>query len=414
MSEINGHADEGWGAVADAFRRNFDEHGEVGAACCVYRDGRPVVDLWGGIADRSSQRPWERDTIALVFSTTKGATAICAHMLVERGELDLDAPVVEYWPEYGVEGKEGTKVRWLLSHQAGLPGVVERLTLEEACAWDPVIHALERQQPLWEPGTRQLYHGLTYGFLVGEVVRRVAGKSIGRFFAEEVAQPLGLSTWIGLPEAEEPRVTLLFTADGPFDVDAMVDAMLTRVPPSVTVPAGAREGIRAHFVDGPPNMPDILGGAFPPELINDGGGHNARIVRASEHPGSGMVSDARSLARMYAATIGEVDGVRLLQPSTVEAASVLQPAPAYGIRPELEAFWAEAFPSTLALGFMRPGAETPLLGPTSFGHPGAGGSLAFGDPESNVAFGYVMNRMAGATTTANNLVEAVAASTAAG
>jgi CubicO group peptidase (beta-lactamase class C family) len=155
-------------------------------------------------------------------------------------------------------------------------------------------------------------------------------------------------------------------------------------------------------------MPDLLGGAFPPGLITEGGGHNARIVRASEHPGSGMVTDARSLARMYAATIGEVDGVRLLQPGTVEAASVLQPAPQYGVRPGLEEFWAQAFPSTLALGFMRPGGDTPLLGATSFGHPGAGGSLAFGDPASNVGFGYVMTRMAPDTRTANNLVAAVA------
>src|SRR5262249_47006564 len=157
----------------------------------------------------------------------------------------LDAPVVEYWPQYGIEGKEATKVRWLLSHQAGLPGFAGPLTLEEACSWEPVIHALEREQPLWEPGTRQLYHGLTYGFLVGEVVRRVSGKSIGRFFADEVAQPLGLSSWIGLPEEYEPRVSLLFADEAPADVDAMVDAMLASVPASVTVPAGAREAIRA-------------------------------------------------------------------------------------------------------------------------------------------------------------------------
>src|SRR5579862_9889914 len=147
MTKIEGWADEGWGKVADAFQANFDEHGELGAAVGLYVDGASVVDLWGGIADKSSGRSWDEDTIVLVMSTSKGATAICANMLVERGELDLDAPVVTYWPEFGAEGKSGIKVRWLLTHQAGLPLIDTPLTLEEACAWEPVIHALERQAP---------------------------------------------------------------------------------------------------------------------------------------------------------------------------------------------------------------------------------------------------------------------------
>ena len=177
---VQGHVEEGWGKVADAFRANFEGNpGEVGAACCVYVDGRPVVDLWGGLADREANRPWDKDTIVAVASTTKGATAICAHLLVQRGELDLDAPVVKYWPEFGAAGKEHIPVRWLLSHQAGLPVVDGPLTFEEACAWHPVIRALEAQKPEWEPGTEHVYHSVTFGFLVGELVRRITGKSLG-------------------------------------------------------------------------------------------------------------------------------------------------------------------------------------------------------------------------------------------
>jgi CubicO group peptidase (beta-lactamase class C family) len=147
---VQGHVEDGWGKVADAFRANFEGNpGEVGAACCVYAGGRPVVDLWGGLADREANRPWDRDTIVAVASTTKGAAAICAHMLVQRGELDLDAPVIKYWPEFGAAGKEHIPVRWLLSHQAGLPVVDGPLTFEEACAWHPVIRALEAQKPEW-------------------------------------------------------------------------------------------------------------------------------------------------------------------------------------------------------------------------------------------------------------------------
>jgi CubicO group peptidase (beta-lactamase class C family) len=405
MTEIKGRADEGWGAVADAFRRSFDHHNELGAACCVYVNGSPVVDLWGGLADGRTGRPWNEDTLVVVFSTTKGATAICTHMLVERGELDLDVPVVNYWPEFGEAGKEETRVRWLLSHQAGLPGIDVPLTLEETCAWAPVIRALEGQKPLWEPGTRQAYHALTYGFLVGEVVRRVAGKTLGRFFADEVAAPLKLSAWIGLPEKEEPRVAHLAVDQTPIDLDAIVDAMLAQVPESVAVPDGVRAALKEML-----SKPDAgirLGGAFPQGLVTEEGGHNTRLVRASEHPGSGMVSDARSLARMYAATIGQVDGVSLLQPSTVQDMCVLQLARPYGVPAELEAFMTEAFPSNMSLGVTRPSRLQPLLGPRSFGHAGAGGSLAFADPDRNITFGYVMNQMASGQT-ANNLVAAVA------
>jgi CubicO group peptidase (beta-lactamase class C family) len=391
---VTGRADDGWGKLADAFRANFERGFEHGAACCVYVHGRPVVDLWGGTADTRTNRPWAEDTVAVVFSAAKGATAICAHILVERGLLDLDAPVVEYWPEFGAHGKEGILVRWLLSHQAGLPVIDLPLTLEEACAWDPVIRALEEQRPLWVPGAQHMYHAKTYGFLLGEVIRRITGKSVGRFFADEVTGPLGLSSWIGLPESMEPRVAHLELAPAPASA-AILGTILERFDVDRHPTA---DEIRAwEEMTGDPESPAVrsatLGGSLP-QLVTETGGANARIVRAAEFPASNMVTDARSLARLYAATVGAVDGVRLLEPATVEAMRVVQTSDSipYGIPPELE-LYAGALAPTLALGFMTPTPSMPLSGPGAFGHPGAGGSLGFADPEAGIGFGYIANRM---------------------
>ena len=206
---IDGTVEPGFEGVREAFARNFTEHGDVGAAFCLHVEGRKVVDLWGGTADVKTGRPYDGSTLQLVFSTTKGATAACANLLAQRGALDLDAPVATYWPEFAAAGKDSIPVRWLLCHKAGLPVIDKRLSLEEALAWEPVIEALAVQQPVWEPGSAHGYHALTYGWLVGEVVRRVDGRSLGAFFAEEIARPLGLDFWIGLPEGEEDRVAPL-------------------------------------------------------------------------------------------------------------------------------------------------------------------------------------------------------------
>jgi CubicO group peptidase (beta-lactamase class C family) len=197
--EIHGDADVGYGKVADVFADNFTTRGEVGAAVAVYAGGRKVVDLWGGTADIRTGRPWTADTPAVIFSCTKGIIAICAYLLVQQGRLDLDAPVVEYWPEFGQAGKADIPVRWLLAHRAGLPALDRGLTLDEVLAWQPVISAIERQAPLWPPGTAHSYHPMTYGWLVGEVIRRITGSTPGSFFREVVASRLDLRTWIGLP-----------------------------------------------------------------------------------------------------------------------------------------------------------------------------------------------------------------------
>ncbi|GAA2829123.1 serine hydrolase domain-containing protein [Crossiella cryophila] len=383
----NGDSDcveRGWGRVADAFHANFSNPGEVGAACSVYVGGRPVVNLWRGLADREANRPWRKDTVVQVASTTKGATAICAHILVQRGLLDLDAPVVRYWPEFGANGKEHIKVRWLLSHQAGLPIVDGPLTFAQACAWDPVIRALEAQRPLWTPGTEHVYHAVTYGFLVGELVRRITGKSLGTFFAEEVARPLGLSAWIGLPERHEPRVSKLHYA-APFSVPELIAGMVRLT--------GLDEDTVTRWVNAlySPGSVQMKAGSLGGALDNTSDYFTTRAWRAAEFPAANMVADAHSLARMYAATVSRVDGVRLLNPATVKRMSVVQTdrTPMHGLPPGLEIPADRSF--YMSLGFMRSARIMPLTGPAAFGHPGSGGSIGFGDPEAEVGFGYVTN-----------------------
>lgn len=400
-----GHVAEGWGRVADAFRANFDgTPGEAGAACSVYAGGRQVVDLWSGFADREAQLPWGRNTIAQVASATKGATAICAHMLADRGELDLDAPVVTYWPEFGANGKEQSPVRLLLSHQSGLAVVDGPLTFEDACAWDPVIRALEVQKPLWEPGTEHVYHSITFGYLVGELVRRVSGKPLGRFFAEEVAEPLGLRAWIGLPEEQEPNVAPMHYAD-PFTLEEMTAGMIeTTGLDAETVTAW----ISTMWGEGSVQARSgSLGGA----LDNAAEDYPSRAYRAAGFADSGLVTDARSLARMYAATVSDVDGVRLLDPATVERATEVQTDTTrmHGLPPDLNLPANRSF--YMSLGFWRSCPPMFMTGSTAFGHPGSGGSLGFADPDAGVGFGYVMNLAAYAIDRrAQNLADAVAAS----
>ncbi|CAN5788722.1 hypothetical protein BH23CHL2_BH23CHL2_23610 [soil metagenome] len=213
---IHGTFNPAFQEVRDEFERNFTERGDVGASVCVIVDGEAVVDLWGGLADPETGKSWERDTLVSIMSVTKGATALTAHTLQDRGLLDFDAPVVEYWPEFGKYGKDGITVRMLLNHQAGLPALRKPVPPGRFCGWEWVIAALEDERLFWEPGTRVGYHAMTFGFLVGEVIRRVSGKSLGTFFREEVAGPLGLDFWIGLPDSEHHRVCpLILDLDNP-------------------------------------------------------------------------------------------------------------------------------------------------------------------------------------------------------
>src|SRR5262245_24329473 len=203
---MDGFSDPRFEAVRDEFERNFAERGEVGASVCVIAGGRTVVDLWGGVAERREQIPWTRDTIGVVWSCTKGVVAVCAHLLASRGLLDLDAPVVHYWPEFASAGKESITPRLILSHQAGLPAVREALPPGGLYDWDFFTRTLADEAPFWEPGTRQGYHAFTFGHLVGELVRRISGRPLADLFRDEIAGPLGLDFHLGLKEQDEPRV----------------------------------------------------------------------------------------------------------------------------------------------------------------------------------------------------------------
>lgn len=362
MTRIDGGAEPGYGGVAEAFASNFEEHGELGAAFSLYVDGEKVVDVWGGLAQREDRVPWREHTIGLVFSVTKGATAACAHLLAERGELDLDAAVATYWPEFAMAGKEAVTVRQVLCHQAGLPALDRRISRDEALGWEPVIRGLEVQEPLWEPGTAHGYHALTFGWLVGEIVRRITGRSLGRFFRTEIAEPLGLDFWIGLPREEQARCAKLIPLVRPSDPEQAAAYDMFFGPGTLTGRALT------------------LGGSFEGDVWNE------PRVRAAEVPAANGVTDARSLARFYAAMVGDVDGKRVLSADQVEVARATQTSGADRV------LYAE---TTFGLGFMTTGPFSPYGGPRCFGHSGAGGALGFADPDNGFGFGYVMNQMKG-------------------
>jgi CubicO group peptidase (beta-lactamase class C family) len=367
--DVRGTVAEGFEQVQDAFVRNFQQRGERGAAVAVYRDGRKVVDLWAGTRDVDADHGalWAVDTAQIVRSATKGVAAAVVLLLHQRGQIDLDAPVATYWPEFKAAGKERVYVRQLLSHRAGLPVLDRPLTTAEAADGVSGPAAVAAQRPVWEPGTDHGYHAQTYSWLIGELVRRVTGRTIGRWVAEELARPLGLDFWLGLPAEEAYRVGRV----GPVEEPATADGGGLKLRPKRAV---------AEAYNDPDSLSRRAFGAISP--IPD---ENDPAYRAAELPASGGISTARALARFYAATIGEVDGgPRLFAPATVTLARTEESAGPDRVL---------VVPTRFGLGFMLHSPASPLLGPSSFGHPGRGGSLGFADPESGIALGYVTNGM---------------------
>lgn len=350
--QVHGSVEPGLEAVRGAFADNFERHGEAGAACCVYLHGRKVVDLWGG--------DYGPDTLQMVMSSSKGVVAVAAHVLADEGRLDFDRPVVDYWAEFGAAGKRDMPVRWLFSHRAGLAAVERPLTVDDALSWDPVVEALAAQRPLWEPNTAHGYHVGTYGWLAGEVIRRITGQSVGEFVADRIARPLGLELWIGLPESMEEQVAPL-------------------ILPSPPAPGQRPDMFAARMLD--PNT--LLHKAFlnPPLPAQ---AFNERAFHAAEIPATNAITNARSLARMYAACIGDVDGVRLLGPETLARAIAVQSAGEDLVL---------GYETRYATGFQLSFPFRPMAGEGSFGHYGMGGSVGFAHPERGFAFAYVMNQM---------------------
>ncbi|WP_184616492.1 serine hydrolase domain-containing protein [Sphaerisporangium krabiense] len=366
---IHGTCDPRYAEVHEEFERNFEERGEIGASVCVTIDGDTVVDLWGGTADPTTGTEWKQDTIGHVWSCTKGATALCAHVLASRGELDVNAPVVKYWPEFGAKGKEGVLVRHLLTHTAGLPAL--RAPLPEGALYDAAAMAerLAGEEPFWEPGTRQGYHALTFGFLVGEVVRRVSGRGLGTFFRDEIAGPLGLDFWIGLPEEFERRVAPTVPAPPP--------------APGASLPTFYQRA----FTD-PASLQALVIGNTGGYVLTPGES-DSRAAHAAEIGAVGGITNGRGLAGMYrplAVGGGLVSPDQLAMMGSVAAATQVDAA--------------LLVPTRWTLGFMKgsdnrhlpgPDGEGVLLSEDAFGHSGMGGSLGFADPVPRLSFGYSMN-----------------------
>ncbi|MER5460101.1 serine hydrolase domain-containing protein [Streptomyces sp. NPDC002668] len=362
-AQIDGHCDERFRAVRAAFEENFRERGELGAAVTVLIDGEPVVDLWGGWADSARSLPWQRDTLVNVWSTTKGPTALCAHLLADRGQLDLDAPVATYWPEFAAAGKEAVLVRHLLSHRAGLSGLREPHTVAELYDWELTTSRLAAAEPWWEPGTRSGYHAMTYGFLVGEVIRRITGQLPGEFLHQEVTGPLGIDFTIGLPEKEAARAAELVH------------------PPAAT--SSEQAAVFAQL------QPAALAALVNP--IVSAADANTPEWRAAEIPAANGHGTARAVAALYGvfAGRGESGGRRLLSPESAERVREGQ-----GRCRDLVLGAGFAHETEVGLGLWLSG-ENGSYGPNprALGHDGFGGSCGLADPEAGISLGYVMNRM---------------------
>ena len=361
--EIQGRCEPRFARVREAFAENFRLRQELGAAVALALEGELVVDLWAGHLDPARTRPWQRDTLVNVYSTTKGVTALAAHRLVDEGRLELDAPVAKYWPEFAQAGKGALPVRFLLSHRAGLPAVRKLLPNEALYEWDAMTSALAAEAPWWEPGTAHGYHAVTFGWLVGEVVRRVAGKSLGAFLRDTFATPLGLDFHVGLAEREHARVADIREPEAP-DPNGEATQLFART-------LAEPEGVTARAFMNPPSM------ALGP---------NVPAWRSAEIPGANGHGTARALAVLYGkAALGDAGGV-----ISDDAIGRCRGEQSRGLDRVL------GVSTRFGLGFMlrqdsHEGGR--CLGAGAFGHPGAGGSLGFADPALRLGFGYVMNRM---------------------
>ncbi|HEY2709376.1 MAG TPA: serine hydrolase domain-containing protein [Caulobacteraceae bacterium] len=356
--DTDGFVQDRFAAVKTAFEANFESGADVGASFCATKDGETVVDIWGGFADAAKTRPWTRDTIVNVYSTTKTMTFLCALMVADRGELDFDAPVAKYWPEFATNGKADIKVSHLMAHSAGLSGWTDKITTEDLYDWPKVTALLAAQAPLWKPGTASGYHAITQGYLVGEVVRRITGKSLGTFFREEIAEPLGAQVWIGLPASQDANVADL-------------------IPPPPGTAIGDMEQTEIQKVTF--NNPGI-----------DVSATKSRGWRAAEIPAAGGTANARGIAEVHAilANGGVAKGKRFMSEAGCRKALELQI--------EGEDLVLRG-PAKFGMGFGLTGGAVPAPNPNTIYWGGYGGSLVIIDMDARATFGYAMNKMAGTT-----------------
>ncbi len=361
--EVNGYVEQGFEKVKEEFIKNFTDRKDIGAACSVYVEGKKVVDLWGGFSNLDTKTKWTEDTLQLIFSSTKGITATMANILLQQGKLEEDALVSDYWPEFKQNSKETITVKQLLSHKAGLLFVEDPHSLEDVISWYPIIESLEKQAPFFQPGTEHGYHALTFGWLVGELILRAAGfQKFSQAVNSLISSPLNLNLYVGLDDSMSDKVSKLIPIRAPIDPDlkAIYDQVM------------AEDSIVAKALFTPkPALSDM-------HIWN-----NKKVFPASV-PAANGICDARSLAKMYAACVTEIDGIRLLNDAQLDKATVRQ------------TFGADRilfFDTSFGLGYMLPGLFSLYSGEDGFGHDGAGGSHSFGDKKHKIGFAYVMNKM---------------------
>ena len=364
-----GYCHEDFLEIERIFNDNFNKYQEIGSSLCVIVDGEIVVDIWAGHKNKDKTEEWSEDTLSIAFSSTKAALALCVHILIERGELDLKEKITKYWPEYGKNGKEETTIEMILNHSAGLPALRTKVKEGGFLDWDYMVNLIENEKPFWEPGKETGYHMMTTGWLIGEIIRRVNGKSLGEFFNSELGEPYGLNYWIGLPEAEDKRVA--------------------EIIPFVPSPDDKPSGFASAFRNNRNSMQRL-------SLTNTGGyDFNAQETYRAELGAIGGITDARSLAKLL--TPLAKNNEELLSRDTVKKLSESN------IKTSIDNMLL--FPTNFSNGFMlnmdnRDTFEGEggsfIIGPNAFGHVGYGGSSAtFVDPDSKISFGYLTNKLGG-------------------
>ena len=366
---IKGSCHEDFQEVAETFAHNFDKYREIGSSVCVVVDGEITVDLWAGHKNKKRTEEWDENTLSVAFSSTKAALALCGHILIDRGELNTKEKVTKYWPEYGKKGKEDTTVEMILNHSAGLPALRTQVKEGGFFDWEYMVELLENEEPFWIPGEETGYHMITTGWLIGELVRKVSGKSLGQFFNDEVSEPYNLDYWIGLPESEDKRV-----------------AKVTPFKPS---PSDKPSGFATAFRTNPNSMQKL-------SLTNTGGyDYNSNETYRAEIGGVGGIANARSLAGMF--TPLAQNNEKLLSKSSVKRLSESN------VKSDIDNMLL--FPTNFSEGFMlhmdnretfKGEGGSFKIGSNAFGHVGFGGSSAtFADPDCKMSFGYLMNKLGG-------------------
>jgi CubicO group peptidase (beta-lactamase class C family) len=364
---VSGDCNAKFAELKEEFQRNFEERGESGASVCLSVNGETLVDLWGGVADPETKQAWEKDTLSIVFSCTKAATAICAHILIDRGQLDPDALVTEYWPEFGKHGKDKTTVAMMLNHESALPALKDSVKPGGFLDWDYMIQRMEDEVPFWDPGTRNGYHMVNFGWTVGELVRRVSGKSLGQFFRDEVAGPTGADFWIGVPDG----------------FDRTIAPILPYAPQEGDEPS---DFTMALFTD-PSSIQHL-------SFMNNGGWNfNDPEAHKAEIGGAGGISNARGQVAMY--TPLAVNDGSLVSKERVAAMSQVTTATRMDATLLIPTRFGPGFMKSMDNRALLPAKnrQSAIIGEKAFGHVGAGGSIGFADPECGLAFSYTMTQM---------------------